>query len=236
VLTTSALAAGAHRLTAVYNGTSGITSSTSAVLALTVAPAAARAATQTLLSASVGSAFYGQPVTITATVRSTQTGALTPTGSVTFKDGSVILGTVTLVGGSATLKLSALRVGSHALTAVYNGDVRSAASTSVARALTVNQARTTVQFALSSLTVAAGAMLTLRATVRTLAPSAAVPTGKFTFRADNIELGTVTLDRSGTATLTIVNRLTVKQHWITAGYFGNESFAADASGDILTVR
>src|SRR5207249_1281369 len=192
----------------------GLAGSTSAALALTVAPAAVQAATQTTLAASLGAAVYGQPVTFTASVRQTVAGALTPTGSVTFKDGAVIVGTVALTGGSASLTLSTLRAGAHSLTAVYNGDARSAASTSAARALTVNKAQTVVDFTPPA-AAATGATLTLRATVRALAPSGAVPGGQVTFRADGLELGLVTLDATGTATLSIPNRLAAKQYWIT---------------------
>jgi cell surface hyaluronidase len=50
-------------------------------------------------------------------------GAGTPTGTVSFQDGSVILGTVA-VGrdGTATFTTSFAAAGGHAITAVYNGD------------------------------------------------------------------------------------------------------------------
>ena len=54
------------------------------------------------------------------------TGTETLGGSVSFKDGSTTLGTVPLTAsgtsGSATFTTSALAVGTHSLTAVYNGD------------------------------------------------------------------------------------------------------------------
>ena len=46
----------------------------------------------------------------------------TPTGQVDFADSGVLLGTATLNAGVATLVVSSLTVGDHALTATYFGD------------------------------------------------------------------------------------------------------------------
>ena len=73
-------------------------------------------------------------------------GAGTPTGTVTFEDGSVALpnGTVNLttVAGrqEATYTTSALNVATHSITAVYNGDTNDAGSTSPTLTQTVNPA------------------------------------------------------------------------------------------------
>ena len=74
----------------------------------------------------------GQSVTFTATVTPG-----TPTGSVTFLDGSTALSTSALAGGSATFMTSALAAGSHSLTASYGGDTNFAASTSAATTISV---------------------------------------------------------------------------------------------------
>jgi hypothetical protein len=70
-------------------------------------------------------------------------GTGTPTGSVTFYDGSTILGTATLSSGTASLSLTTLAVGSHSITAVYGGDPNFKTSTSAALSQKVNQASTT---------------------------------------------------------------------------------------------
>ncbi|MFS4096387.1 Ig-like domain-containing protein, partial [Streptomyces sp. AF1A] len=49
---------------------------------------------------------------------------------VSFFDGATLLGTGTLAGGIATLTTSTLAVGSHSLTAVYNGSSNFTGSTS----------------------------------------------------------------------------------------------------------
>ena len=58
-------------------------------------------------------------ITLTATASSSVS---TPTGSVTFYDGSTSLGSVTLSGGTATMSTTSLAVGQHSISAVYNGD------------------------------------------------------------------------------------------------------------------
>jgi hypothetical protein len=80
----------------------------------------------------------GQPVTFTATVRPVGPGSGTPTGPVTFKDGSTILcDLVALSAGVASCATSALAVGVRSITAAYTGDPNFAVSTSPALAQTV---------------------------------------------------------------------------------------------------
>ncbi|HZT81482.1 MAG TPA: Ig-like domain-containing protein, partial [Gemmataceae bacterium] len=113
--TTSALTAGSHTIIAYYGGGATFSGSTSAALNQMVNPAA----TTTALSSSAGSSVYGQAVTFTATVSSA--GAGTPVGMVTFLDGTTVLGTALLSGGSASFTTSSLAVGEHWITAVYGG-------------------------------------------------------------------------------------------------------------------
>ena len=54
----------------------------------------------------------------------------TPTGSVTFLDGTTPLDASTLSGGAATLTVSSLSKGTHSITAVYNGDANFPSATS----------------------------------------------------------------------------------------------------------
>lgn len=86
-------------------------------------------ATTTTLGASPSPSAQNQPVTFTATVAAVMPGNGTPTGQVTFLDGSTTLGQATLDGnGVATYTTAALGVGSHAITASYGGDATFAAS------------------------------------------------------------------------------------------------------------
>ncbi|MFP5235377.1 MAG: Ig-like domain repeat protein [Acidobacteriota bacterium] len=71
------------------------------------------------LSASPTSVLAGGMVALQATV----TGANgTPTGSVTFHDGTTALGTVPLNGGVASFNATFTTVGTHSITANYGGD------------------------------------------------------------------------------------------------------------------
>ena len=85
----------------------------------------------TTLTAGPASPQYGDPVTLTANVTS---GA---TGTVSFYDGSVLLGTGTVSGGVATLTTTTLVAGTHTITAVYNGDATYASSQSGPATVTV---------------------------------------------------------------------------------------------------
>ncbi|WP_155413334.1 autotransporter outer membrane beta-barrel domain-containing protein, partial [Rhodopseudomonas palustris] len=85
------------------------------------------AATTTTLSSSRNPSEAGQAVSFTATV--TASGAV-PTGTVTFTDGGVTIGSVALSGGTATLTTSSLTVGSHTIVAAFAANASFAASAS----------------------------------------------------------------------------------------------------------
>jgi len=86
--------------------------------------------TTTTLMSSLNPSLTGQQVTFTATVTKSG-GPGTPTGTVTFFDGSTPLATVPVNGsGVATFSTSSLGVGAHSITATYNGDANFATSTS----------------------------------------------------------------------------------------------------------
>jgi zinc transporter ZupT len=59
-------------------------------------------------------------------------GTGTPTGTVRFFDGGVQIGSAFLSNGSAALSTAGLAVGSHTITAGYDGSVSYKASTSAA--------------------------------------------------------------------------------------------------------
>ncbi len=128
---TSALTAGAHTITAGYGGDANFLASASSALTQTVNTAT----TATAIKSSVNPSAYEQVVTFTATV--TSSGG-TPTGTVTFKDGTTTLGAGTLASGVATFTTSALSAGAHTITAAYGGATDFARSTSPALTQTVN--------------------------------------------------------------------------------------------------
>ncbi len=108
ILTTTALPVGTDSLTAQYSGDPSFTASTSSAVSVTINPAGI--ATTTTLKSSLNPSVYGQAVTLTATV-APSSGSGTPTGSVTFYDGSTVLGTATLSSKKASLQTSSLPTG-----------------------------------------------------------------------------------------------------------------------------
>jgi uncharacterized membrane protein len=85
-------------------------------------------------------ASFGQPVTFAATVQPVA-GLGTPSGSVTFFDGTTTLGQVALDNGTAMLTTRGLAAGSHVVTAVYGGDATYVSATSSPLAETVLASR-----------------------------------------------------------------------------------------------
>jgi len=124
-LVISTLAPGTHSITAVYNGDANFTAATSAPVSLVIHQIILITSTVTIAS-SLNPSVFGDAVTFTATVSA---GA---TGTVSFLDGTTTLGTGTITGTDATFTTSALAVGTHSITAVYNGDANHSAASSAA--------------------------------------------------------------------------------------------------------
>jgi len=75
------------------------------------------------LGSSLNPSFVGNNVTFTVSVAAVVTGNPAPTGTVSFSDGAVPLGSAPLSqGGVATLSTTAFIAGSHVITAIYSGD------------------------------------------------------------------------------------------------------------------
>ncbi len=226
--TSTILSTGSHSITASYSGSSGFSAATSAAVSQTVA----QAATTTALSSSNSSSTQGQGVTFTATVSSSNTGAGTPTGSVTFKDGSTTLATVALSGGKATYATALLSLGTHSITAVYGGSSVFTGNTSAVLSQTVNtnnneptaKTATFTQLATSAATVNPGQSVTLTANVSSINGT---PGGNVTFYDGSTSLGTAALS-SGKATLT-TSSLSGGSHSLTATYAGSASFYSSTS-------
>ena len=100
--------------------------------------------TTTTLASSASSSVYGQSVTFTATAAAIPAAAGPPTGTVTFLDGSTVLGTATLSGGTATFATSSLTAGSDSITAQYGGAAQYLTSSSSPVIETVAAASLTV--------------------------------------------------------------------------------------------
>src|SRR5205823_4705318 len=83
-----------------------------------------------------------QPIAFSVTIASLADNG-TPTGTVTFLDGSTVLGTAPVNdAGQATLTIAAFSVGPHTITAVFSGDANHAPSTSTVASLFISTAPT----------------------------------------------------------------------------------------------
>jgi hypothetical protein len=176
----------------------------------------------TTIVSSANPAVFGQTVTLTATVSTKAPGAGTPTGDVTFMDGSTDLGTVSLSAGSATLTTSGLAVGNHPIVAVYDDDLDFLGSTSRVINQRVNPDGTTTGLVSSANPSVYGHTLVFNATVTADAPGAGMPSGDVTFYDGATVLGTVPLV-SGTASFS-TSSLPVGTDRIRAVYAGNLDF------------
>jgi len=111
--TVTNLPVGSNSLTADYSGDAVHAGFTSLPVTQTVN----KASTTVTLNSSKNPAASGQSVTFTAAVSPSSA-----TGTIQFLDGSTVLGTVTIGGGSAALSTSSLSVDAHSIKATYSGD------------------------------------------------------------------------------------------------------------------
>ncbi len=162
---TSELPAGSNSITAAYGGDSNFSGSTSNVVTQVVGTAVKLSSTTTVTS-SQNPSGQGQPVTFTAMVAGPPGNMTVPTGTVTFMDGTIALGTGSLTASAqATYSTSSLSTGSHSITSVYGGDANFAGSTSAALTQTVTGPSFSVSFSPTSVSVSPGQSGTTTITV-----------------------------------------------------------------------
>ncbi len=121
-----------HTVHAVYSGDTDFVGSTGALIS---GQTVTKASSSTALTSSVNPSIFGQSTTLTATVTAAAPGAGTPSGTVTFKDGTVAVtgctNPATLNGsGVASCATTGLSTGTRSITAVYAGDGNFTTSTS----------------------------------------------------------------------------------------------------------
>jgi hypothetical protein len=191
----------------------------------------------TSANSSTNPSVAGEPVTFTATVAGSKVRGVTtvPTGTVTFFDGTTVIGQpVPLASGVAQLS-AGLTVGSHSITAQYSGDVNYLPSTSPALVQVVNQSSSSTVLKSSANPAGIGSAVTFTATVAsTVSGDALVPTGSVTFFDSSTNLGSAALNSSGQASLG-TSSLAVGTHSITAQYGGDTNFTASTSSALSQV-
>ncbi|MFZ0479115.1 MAG: Ig-like domain repeat protein [Terriglobales bacterium] len=203
------LPAGSYTIGATYSGDSTFTPATATTVPITVT----QLSTTPTLAAGQTEIASGAKVTLTATFSDTSldsytlTGAVPPTGTITFKNGTTTLGTATLVpqiiysvggpngdspeytyGAAATLTTTAITA-TASVTAVYAGDTNYAAKTSSTLAITVvTGTGTTTTLTSSANPTPVGAQPTLTATI-----SGSPTSGTVTFYDGTTVLGSTKL-------------------------------------------
>jgi YVTN family beta-propeller protein len=219
---TSSLAQGSHSITASYGGDANFQGSTSGALTQVVL-----STTATNVVSSLNPSSLNQSVTFTATVSS---GNGTPTGTVTFKDGTTTLGTGTVTSGQAGFSTSSLALGSHSITAVYGGDANFQGSTSAALTQAVRAPTST---AVTSNVNPSGLSEAVTFTASVSANSG-TPTGTVTFKDGSSTLGTASLSGALQATFNATT-LAPGSHSITAMYGGDANFGGSVSSALAQV-
>ncbi len=193
--TTSPAGSGPISVFALYNGDANHNASDSRATTPGITVLVSKTATTPSLTASAGAHTIGDTVPLTATFASVGAG---PSGTVTFKSGSVVLGTATISGLAATLNYVVGATGVP-ITAEYPGDGNFLSGTSNLVTLTAVKATPVVTIAPIG-PRGPGELFALVATV-TL-PGGLVPTGSVDFRTATGSIGTANLI-GGQATLTV---------------------------------
>jgi hypothetical protein len=222
-----ALTVGTYTLTATYSGDTDFSASGSNAISQTVTPGT----TTTTLTSNMSVSAQGQPVTFTATVAGSGVGVIVPTGTVTFTiDGAPQTPVSLDATGKATLTISNLSLGQHAIGATYTGDANFLGSSASSLTQTVKPASSTALTASANPAVA-GQSVTFTATVK--GGTAGTPTGTVVFTVDGTAQPAVSLS-GGIATLTL-NNLTTGSHQILAAYSGDINYAPSTSNSLTEV-
>jgi hypothetical protein len=223
----SDLATGDHAVTASYSGSDSFVASASAAFTQTVN----RAHTATTLVSSANPSVFGQPVTFTATVTVVAPGAGSPTGTITFSDGAMVLATVPVgpdTAEQASFTTEDLAVAQHAISAAFSGDGSFEPSTGSIDQ-TVLKAQTATLLTSSANPATSGQSITFSAAVTPVAPGAGNPTGTVSFTVNGAPLGSPAPVVDGVATSTAFATLSPGTYQIAAQYSGDGDFVGSSA-------
>jgi Bacterial Ig-like domain (group 3) len=200
-----------------YNGDSSYQAQTSNNIAISVNTKS----TTLTINTSSSIVQYNSFITLTASLAYTGTDRI-PTGTVTFKDGSTVLSTNTISTTTnpinTQLATSMLAVGTHSITATYNGDNNNGISVSAPVQVTVNRASPTISFTQTPASTSIfGQSVSLKAS---LTPT--VVTGTVFFYDGVTALGNAPVNQ-GIAQFAASN-LTAGSHSLTATYSGDANY------------
>ncbi len=218
---TSSLAPGLHSILASYAGDGRDGASASLPLALNV-----RQVTSLTLVSSANPALTLSPVTLTASIA---TAVIQATGSVTFSDGAVQLGSAVVdTTGHAVITVPALPAGNHTIVATYAGDNDDYSSISAPLVQLVQLRPTTTSLIAAAPDPANPQKTTLVAIVKWTGTT--LPTGTITFTNGNTVIGSSPIDQNGSASL-VVNISTTDN--IVATYNGDAAYGSSTSPNLV---
>jgi sugar lactone lactonase YvrE len=219
--------AGPHSYTGEYLGDANSEASSSAPVAVSVA----QAATTTTVITSRNPAHVNFPVSFTATVTPLYGGAVS--GSVTFRNGTTVIGVAPIVGNQATLSTTFTAFQTASLTAAYGGDGNLLASTSDRVLLPVQRVPTTMTVTSSPNPSFVGQAVTITVTVSS--PEGPPPDGQ-QVRLFGVAGVVPILNLAGGTATYVTSTLAAGTRIVTALYAGNLTFTAGSASLLHVVN
>ncbi|GEM_PF-1667508 len=210
---------GTHTLRAEYLGDEFYAPSTSDDLMQTVN----KLQTIITLDSSQNPAPIGAAITFTATVDQVDA-----SGAVEFYDGESLIDTIDIVDGIAVLTTSDLILGTHPISATYQGDSYYASGDSNVVEQVITKIPTYITLTSSLNPSSLGATVTFTATIN---PLTAV--GSIDFYDNGMWVGETAIT-DGNAVFVTYYSMTLSSHSITATYGGNEIYAPGCTGTPLS--
>lgn len=180
------------------------------------------------LTSSVNPSLVNQSTTFTLTI--TTTGAITPGGSVSFYNGTTLIGTSPVSGtgntGTASITDSFPATGSYPIKAVYTSSTNTAGGTATLTQVVGLATTATLTSSVNPVGVNANTTLTV-----TLTSGNGTPTGTVTFKSNGAIIGTGSLS-GGVATLVTSFKLT-GVYTLVAVYGGDANHPSATSNTVL---
>jgi hypothetical protein len=175
-----------------------------------------------------------KPFSMTLTLAPFPAGSGTPTGTVTFSVDDDPVATVALNGSTATYtyQSSSLSLGSHLVTAVYNGDANFVPTYLGAPHQVIPiEYPTTIALTAHPTSILAGQTVSFHASVTSPGQK---PYGTVSFLDGTVPMGAISFD-PGKVAVFDTSLLSPGNHSVTAHFLGNQDFSAGTSSSVKVV-